>query len=288
MRILAAFTDTLGGKDAFALASSLADIFDCALDMVTIVPGGEDRAILDSTDVAFSEVIVTQADDWMEQAIAASAARTVARKHLRYSDSYAQGLLATAAELDSTMLVIGGGRHGALGKVSLGSVGNTLLHSSPIPIALAPRGFRHHPYNRITRVTAMLGTRVDPHSHLLNVAADYSTLGRCPLRLVSLLDRSVPAESAMKEQLSETSHLTAERTGTPVSFVVQPGDNTEDAMSALDWKRHEIALVGSSRMAQKGRLFLGSTANKILRSTPVPMIVIPMGSGSAGETGGTQ
>jgi nucleotide-binding universal stress UspA family protein len=33
--------------------------------------------------------------------------------------------------------------------------------------------------------------------------------------------------------------------------------------------------VGSSRLAQPRRLFLGSTAAKILRELPVPMVVVP-------------
>jgi len=32
---------------------------------------------------------------------------------------------------------------------------------------------------------------------------------------------------------------------------------------------------GSSRLAEKNRIFLGSTANKVLRALPVPMVVVP-------------
>ena len=37
----------------------------------------------------------------------------------------------------------------------------------------------------------------------------------------------------------------------------------------------ELAVVGSSRLARKRRLFLGATAAKMLRELPVPMIVVP-------------
>jgi nucleotide-binding universal stress UspA family protein len=33
--------------------------------------------------------------------------------------------------------------------------------------------------------------------------------------------------------------------------------------------------VGSSRLAEKYKLFIGSTANKVLRALPVPMVVVP-------------
>jgi len=54
-----------------------------------------------------------------------------------------------------------------------------------------------------------------------------------------------------------------------------PGDSVEDAVSHLAWLPGEVILVGSSRLAQPRRLFLGSTAAKMLHVLPVPMIVVP-------------
>ncbi|MEO6529797.1 MAG: hypothetical protein ABIN10_09430 [Specibacter sp.] len=34
-------------------------------------------------------------------------------------------------------------------------------------------------------------------------------------------------------------------------------------------------MIGSSRLAQTKSIFLGATANRILRALPVPMIVVP-------------
>ena len=53
------------------------------------------------------------------------------------------------------------------------------------------------------------------------------------------------------------------------------GSTIEDAVQALDWHQGELVLVGSSRLAAPRRLFLGSTAAKMLRELPVPMIVVP-------------
>ena len=56
---------------------------------------------------------------------------------------------------------------------------------------------------------------------------------------------------------------------------VDRGDSIENAVAHLDWEEGELALVGSSRLAQPRRLFLGSTAAKMLRELPVPMVVVP-------------
>ena len=44
---------------------------------------------------------------------------------------------------------------------------------------------------------------------------------------------------------------------------------------AMPWEDGEIVLISSNRLAQNRSIFLGTTANKMLRSLPVPMVVIP-------------
>jgi nucleotide-binding universal stress UspA family protein len=61
-----------------------------------------------------------------------------------------------------------------------------------------------------------------------------------------------------------------------------PGDTVEDAVANLSWLPGEVVLVGSSRLAQPRRLFLGSTAAKMLHELPVPMIVVPRTRAEAG------
>ena len=64
-------------------------------------------------------------------------------------------------------------------------------------------------------------------------------------------------------------------TGIEASAEVAEGPTIEDAVRGLEWHAGEIVLVGSSRLATPHHLFLGSTAAKMLRELPVPMIVVP-------------
>ncbi|HEU0182012.1 MAG TPA: universal stress protein, partial [Agromyces mariniharenae] len=57
--------------------------------------------------------------------------------------------------------------------------------------------------------------------------------------------------------------------------VAATGATIEEAVEGLDWHDGELVLVGSSRLAAPRHLFLGSTAAKMLRELPVPMIVVP-------------
>jgi nucleotide-binding universal stress UspA family protein len=51
-------------------------------------------------------------------------------------------LLEVAEQRDATAIVLGSSAAGVLGQVTLGSVSDRLLHSSHVPLALTPRGYR--------------------------------------------------------------------------------------------------------------------------------------------------
>ena len=57
-------------------------------------------------------------------------------------------------------------------------------------------------------------------------------------------------------------------------------ETVEDAVNKLGWHDGDVIMVGSSRLAQPRRLFLGSTAAKMLRVLQVPMIVVPKDEGA--------
>jgi hypothetical protein len=52
----------------------------------------------------------------------------------------------------------------------------------------------------------------------------------------------------------------------------------EKALDSLSWEEGEVLVVGSSRLGPVARVFLGSRTTKIVRSSPVPVLVIPRGA----------
>ena len=157
MRILTAFTHSLGGQDAYALAARLSDALSWPMDMVSIIRGGTHGAITEGSDIAYQDVVLQQVVQWMDEVTYVRPTELPVTKHLRYNDSFPEGLIETAVELGSSLLVAGGGRHGLTGRVSLGSIGQTLLNASPVPVALAPRGTRFDREAGVERITVMLG-----------------------------------------------------------------------------------------------------------------------------------
>ena len=83
-------------------------------------------------------------------------------------------------------------------------------------------------------------------------------------------------EQATAEQ--EKARAQLDRMGFPAeeySFELSVGRSWGTAIDKLDWVRGEVLVVGSSSNHYLGRVFLGSSASKIVRHSPVPVVVVP-------------
>jgi nucleotide-binding universal stress UspA family protein len=58
-------------------------------------------------------------------------------------------------------------------------------------------------------------------------------------------------------------------------LVVGRGETWEEAMEDVDWEDGDVLVVGSSSIGPVARVFLGSRATKIVRHSPVPVVVVP-------------
>jgi nucleotide-binding universal stress UspA family protein len=121
-------------------------------------------------------------------------------------------------------------------------------------------------------------------------------LARChdvPLRLTTLVvrDRQMyPSQVGYDaERLVEEQWRAQARQAQEAALSRVPGDveveagvlggrDWEDALDSLGWEEGEVLVVGSSRLGPVARLFLGSNSAKIVRSSPVPVLVIPRGA----------
>ena len=283
MKLVVGYLATPGGADAVALAARLARTLGAELELCIVLP--PERAVpsrMSSGD--FDNHLSEQAQKWLSDA--AIPADVVARSHVSFADSFADGLLKEIARLEADAIVVGGSGGGLAGPLSLGSVVNELLHSSPVPVAIAPRGTRHSDVERVREVTCAIGERAGADL-LLRTAVRFSKAAGTPLRLASLvpLDPTFGHlrgdEDAVRERALEHAQHTLDTAkdalpkDIPVTSTVVDGHTVEDAVSKLDWRDGDLIMVGSSRLSAPKRLFLGSTAAKMLRVLDVPMMVVP-------------
>ncbi|SDW98143.1 Nucleotide-binding universal stress protein, UspA family [Arthrobacter sp. cf158] len=287
MRYVVGYTANARGHDAVHLAVALARNHDVSLDLVLVIPEDSPFNAVYPPEAGYNDILNEQAQRWLDEGLDLVPEDVTARAHIRRGDSEAQTLIDAAMEFDAAALVIGATNSGLLKRFTIGSVASSLLHSSPVPVALAPNGY--HRMEPITRLSCGFGTRPGA-DELLDVAVESARDRGLPLRLVSLLALDggnspgladaawVHAADRLAAVGSPAVGGSAEAAGSDVpepEIVVAQGRTIEEAVDRLDWEDGEILLIGSSRLAQQRATFLGSTANRILRALPVPMIVVP-------------
>jgi nucleotide-binding universal stress UspA family protein len=281
--IVVGYTATDAGKDAVALGARLAKAADATLDIVLVLPS-DDRSVITPPAAGYDSHVRQQAEAWLAEASAGVPASITHRSHIITADSFAEGLVQAALELAASHIVVGAANGGIRGRHRLGTVATELLHSSVVPVVLAPEGSRRVEADTgVSRVTAAVGTRPGADA-LLDEAVELAAATGAELRLVSLVTVDLPrgvdtgvirltGAAHAQDVLAKANAALPENIDAEV--VLADGESIEDAVSGLGWEPGEIAVVGSSRLAQPRRLFLGSTAAKMLHELPVPMIVVP-------------
>jgi nucleotide-binding universal stress UspA family protein len=293
MRLIVGYLATSGGADAMALAVRLARTIGAEIEACIVLPPDRSVPALVPTG-GYDEVLAEQAEKWLAEAQASVPDDVVARGHVRFDDSFADGLIREAARLEADAIVVGGSGGGLAGSYSLGSVVNELLHSAPAPVAVAPRGTRNSEIDRVREVTCAIGERQGADL-LLDSAVRFSRAAGTPLRLVSLvaLDPTFGSLRGDEDAVLEHALAHARQTldtaksalpeGFPVASTIIDGRTVEEAVSKLEWHDGDLIMVGSSRLSVPKRLFLGSTAAKMLRVLEVPMMVVPRDQLSAAD-----
>lgn len=282
--ILVGYTATATGRDALNLGVALARGQSTTLHVVMVRPvDNEFGSASLPYDRSYGEILETQLQEWLDEALAEIPADISAHGRMVSAQSDAGGLLNAAHVLDADAIVIGSRSGGLLRRHRIGSVASALLHSAHVPVALAPTGYRGT--GPISRLTAMFGPRRGAADVVGESLATVRHRG-IPLRLVSLvlLDQVSTTDAEQPDVIASVSRYADERLALEAAELVDAGLATvetsvgrsvEDAIRHLDWETDEIIVVGSSRLASRGHLFLGRTASRMLRAATVPIVVIP-------------
>jgi nucleotide-binding universal stress UspA family protein len=202
---------------------------------------------------------------------------------VRHDPSVAAGLLALTREREAGQIVLGSSSAGGYGRVSLGGVAERLLHSSELPVTLAPRGFVARSDTRVRRVTVAFG-RADGDSDLLTSAAAVAGRIGADVRVACFAVRPPTAfpgvvptgadQLVAEEWLRGLERDLGRDLGRAVPTVLGQGDSWTAALSDVPWSEGDLLAVGTSSSAVS-RFFLGSHAAKIVRSSPVPVVLVP-------------
>ncbi|MEV4070470.1 universal stress protein [Nonomuraea fuscirosea] len=279
--ILAGYVAGPRGRDGLALAVLLKEAARARLTVANVLPPassapGPARA----EESAWRAYLHEQATATLAQAreLAGDDAEYVTHTHR----GSGRGLVELARRRGADVVVIGSAPGRGRGLISVGSTADQLLHSSSVPVLLAPRGWGDEPPPAFDRLTVAYRRGPGCDVAVKDAARTAAALG-VPLRLVTLVvssGRRVRIEEEMLARLRDqaAADLRAaargQRRRLPVEVEVLEGRNVAQALAATSWLPGEMIICASSDTGPLRRVFLGDTSIKIVRAATCPVMVL--------------
>ncbi|MDN5795179.1 MAG: universal stress protein [Intrasporangium sp.] len=292
MTIVVGYTTQESGLSALELAAVLARSTGEPLVVTVVIATPNVAGVSDLVDGDYVAPLREWGESVLDRARVTLPQDVEATFEVRQASSIPAGLLESAADADASAMVLGSSSKGSLGRISLGSIIDRLVHTAPLPVLLAPRGFRSGPTSRIRRVSIGYGGS-SGDARLVAVGAQFAESVGADLRAVSFLARppkrfyGTIEESAddlvVDEWVARTKAALETQLGAvdaaldrlACSLAVGVGASWSKAISDVPWADGDLLVLGPSSAALATRLFLGSRASKILRSVPVPVLMVP-------------
>lgn len=292
MTVVVGYIAGKSGRSALHLGVEAAQTLRTSMAVVTVVPKPwttPSPARIDAEYATWAEQLGADSHREAQGSLDQIANGADVSFHKFASRTAGEGLLDAVEQLGAQVLVTGSCPHGSLGQVVLGSTTDWLLHSSPVPVAISPRGYRGAKSGKLVRVTcAYSGT---PESvHVVERVAALTEELDVEMRVVSYAIRGrtmfppkvgLHAEDSLLQewarQLREMlSKLKADGVvGDDVALNVVTGNGWDEALDDTEWDDGELLALGTTSRRSLKTVFLGSHGAKIIRHSPVPVLVLP-------------
>ncbi|MGV0812021.1 universal stress protein [Mycolicibacterium boenickei] len=245
----------------------------------------------DPVEGEYIAYVRAQATEALQRAVAVLPIDVEVTPVVHESTSIPTGLIELADTHRASLVSVGSSSSGMIGRVALGSVTERLVHTARVPVAFAPRAYSQTD-GRIRRLTAAYGGEADVNG-LIPATAEMAASWKARLRIVSFTVRNTMAfagtiESSAEELVVQqwsrrtiaeiTKQLTTirDRMAVPdVDVVVGSGHDWNAAVESIGWDTGDMLVLGSGAAAPSAQVFLGSAAGKILRRSPVPVMIAP-------------
>ncbi len=292
MTYLVSYRPPTDDSGALALACQFARSEADTVHALTVVPRGWETSAGSATDGEFETWAAEEGEASAKEALKllADEPDITAEATWVTGRSVPAAIMEQAEKLEATLIVVGSGTDGADGRIAVSSKTDRLLHSSTVPVALAPRGYSPAPGSKITRVTlafrdddvtwkllddvAGICKRSGAELRLLTVALKHRTMVTSGVRNDEDLVFAKLVEQVKGAQVEALEHLYS-HDGVTASVDLARGDTWADALAGVEWSDGDVLIVGSSRTHKLANVFLGSGGSKIVRNSPVPVIVVP-------------
>lgn len=291
MTILVGYLPDKGGRGALDLALQLARSTGDTLRIATVVPrqwSTPSLAKVDAEYVAYAEQVGAEAERRGREYLAEVAPEIEASFESVTGRSVSAALIAAAEDAGAAALVLGSSADGHLGQVVVGSTADRLLHSSPVPLAVSTRGYHPPRGQRITRITCAFSDAASS-TGVVQRARELAETAGVEVRIVTFGIRTATmyppevglhAEDAVLDSWAEQAAQAQRQLITDgvvpdgTAAFVATGKGWREAVESVEWEQGELLVLGSSSIGPLARVFLGSRATKLVRHSPVPVLVV--------------
>jgi nucleotide-binding universal stress UspA family protein len=290
MTIIAGFSSSRQGSAPLNLATQLArttgETVIAAAVVERTLPVG-----VDPIEDEYRGYLASRATESLQRVVDQLPAKPDISVTVHHSISIPNGLMELANQYTADLVAVGSSSSGLLGRVALGSVTDRLVHTSKVPVAIAPRGYPASPVP-IQRLTAAYGGDADADG-LISISANLAKRWKVRLRIASFtvrpftmfggsIDRT--AEELVIQQwthrttdaaVKQLEDARAQSGHADVDVVIGTGTEWREAVDDIAWETGDVLLLGSAAAGPLAQVFLGTTASKILRHAPVPVMIVP-------------
>jgi nucleotide-binding universal stress UspA family protein len=279
--VLAGYIPGSRGRDGLALAVLVKEQAHARLTVATVQPPawsapGPARA----DESAWRSYLKEQAEAALTQARELAGGDADYLVHTNKGSG--RGLVELARRRGADVVVIGSAPRGGRGRITVGSTADQLLHSSSVPVLLAPRGYGDKPPPAFERLTVAYRRGPGCDAAVKDAAVTAVALD-VPLRLVTLVissGRRARIEQDMllrlRDQAAADLRAAArgQRRRLPVEVEVLEGRNVAQALATTSWLAGEMIICASSDTGPLRRVFLGDTSIKIVRASTCPVMIL--------------
>ena len=284
-KVVVGFDSGAESDDALLLAHALAEADRAELHVAIVLP---------RTPIPFERAVAGRqlSEQLDEQLYESAASRLGGADFARASldggvagRSAARALYEYAKQEQADLIVVGSCRHGKVGRVLTGSVGESLLRGAPCAVAVAPRGFARQEQHGF----ALIGVGYDGSSEAdlaLKEAERLSHTLNAQLHMITVVPTAHGVVNAKLEELERTALRRQYRgilewgasnvmEGVPKETLLLEGDPATilaDQGGDLD-----LLVLGSRGYGAIRSALLGAVSSEVIRNAPCPVVVTPRG-----------
>jgi nucleotide-binding universal stress UspA family protein len=283
--IVVGFDDSPGAEDAVAFAATVAAMTGASLRLASAYP--YDNVPSRGANYAYRDYLRQDCQATLDKAASEIDGVEVVTLAIP-NTSPARALHDLSERAGAALVVVGSTRRGHAGRVVPGSTGERLLHGSPCPVAIVPRGYADAGAIR----TVGVGYDGSEESEIaLAAACQVAQRLGASLRVIRVYDATrfgAPAlmtipgevsyhedyEKRQREGLDEAvAALPAELHAEPVFVAGPPGPELAAQTEDVD-----LMVVGSRGYGPRAAVLLGGVTHTVIRKAHCPVIVLPRGS----------